>query len=177
LQAQKALSAAPFTGVGVHWAADLERSLRTDPVAMGAIRLLVLAAGLTMLVALAALVLLVVSERFEDTGQLYGWEADGVPPAVLRRGLWVRAALVALVAVPAGVLGGLLLTRLTARLVGLTAGAQQPQPPLVAVTGVATAVPAILLALAIALAAAAIVAAAALRESQPVLPGSAGGAA
>lgn len=169
-QARKALAATPFTGLTVRWSTQIEHSLRTDPVARGAVQLLVLAAALTMLVALAALVLLVVSERFEDAGELYAWEADGVAPAVLRRGLWVRAALVAVVGVPAGVLGGLVLTRLTARLVGLTAGAQQPQPPLVAVTGAGTALSAIVLALAVALVAAGLVASAALREPQPVLP-------
>jgi hypothetical protein len=168
-QARARLAVVPFAGVQAVWSADVEHALRTDPVARGASQLLILAAVLTLLVALAALVLLVVGERAEDAGELYTWEANGVRPGVLRRALWIRAVLVATIAVPAGVFGGLVLTRLTARLVNLTAGAGVPQPPLVAVTGLGTALPAVLIGLAVALAASGLVALASFREPLPVL--------
>jgi ABC-type antimicrobial peptide transport system permease subunit len=133
--------------------------------------LLVLTAVLTLLVALAALVLLVVGERFEDSDELYTWEANGVAPGALRQALWIRAVLVTVLAVPLGVLGGLILTRLTARLVDVTAGAQHSQPPLVPVTGLETALPAVLIGLIVALAAAGLVALTSFREPLPV-PGS-----
>jgi hypothetical protein len=155
--------------VQVLWSAQIEHGLRTDPVARGASQVLILAAVLTLLVALAALVLLVVGERVEDAGELYTWEANGVRSGVLRRSLWIRAVLVALVAVPAGVLGALVLSGLTARLVNLTAGAGVPQPPLVAVTGLGTALPAVLIGLAVALAVSGLVAAASFREPLPML--------
>jgi hypothetical protein len=161
------LAAAPFSGVEVQWASDLERNLRTDPVARGAVQLLMLTAILTMLVALAGLVLLVVGERFEDADELYTWEANGVPPGALRQALWIRAVLIAVLAVPVGVVGGLVLTRLTARLVDATAGAQQSQPPLVPVTGLGTALPTVLIGLLLALAAAGVVALMSFREPLP----------
>ncbi len=165
--ARTALAGPAFGGLQVQWAADLEQGLRTDPVARGAISLLRLVAYLTMVVALAALVLLVVGERIEDADELYAWEANGVQPRALRQGLWVRAVLVAVLAVPVGVVGGLVLTRLTARLVDITAGAQQAQPPLVALTGLATALPTVLIALALALVVSGVVALSSFRAPLP----------
>jgi len=177
-QVRARLAAGPFVGVGVSWSSDLERGLRTDPVARGATQLLILAAGLTLLVALVALVLLVIAERTEDADEIYTWEANGVRPNVLRRALWIRAVLVAGLAVPVGVIGGLALTSLTARLVNLTAGGGLPQPPLVAVTGLTTALSAVLIGLAVALSVSGLVALTSFREPLPRLgPHSAGDAA
>jgi FtsX-like permease family protein len=170
-QARSRLAAPPFSGVQVQWSADLERALRADPVARGAVQLLLLVAVLTLLVALAALVLLVLGERMEDAEELYTWEANGVPPSALRVGLWVRAVLVAAIGVPFGVVGGLALTGLTARLVEVTATAQAAQPPLVPVTGLGTTLGAVLIGLALALAAGGCVAWASFREPVPALSG------
>ncbi|MFI7588039.1 hypothetical protein ACIB24_13290 [Spongisporangium articulatum] len=166
-----ASNAALLSGLSVQRAVGVERDLRTDPVAVGAVRLLLLAAGLTALVGLAALVLLVAGERDEDAGELYAWETEGVPPAVLRHSLWARAAAVTVLGVPVGVLGALVLTRLTARLVPLTAGAGQPRPPLAPVAGLGTATVALVGALALALTSAVLVAARSFREPSPVPPG------
>jgi len=114
------------------------------------------------------LVLLVVTERRDDAGELYSWEADGVSPATLRKALWWRAAAVALPAVPAGVLIGVGLTRLTARLVAVTATAGVPQPPLAPAGGGLDALAAAVAGVVLALAVAAAVAARALREPVPV---------
>jgi hypothetical protein len=168
--ARAAFAQAPLNRVQATWRADIEHDLRTDPVATGAVSLLVGGTALTLAVALAALVLLVVTARFDDAAELYAWEADGVPPRTLRLSLWWRAAAVAALAVPAGVAAGLVLTRLAARLVGVTAGARNPQPPLAAGTGSGTALLVVVIGLAVALAVAGIVAARSLREPLPVLP-------
>ncbi|PWJ54637.1 hypothetical protein SAMN06264364_10680 [Quadrisphaera granulorum] len=159
------------SGLTVQRAADVERQLRTDPVAVGAVRMLLLAAGLTALVGLAALVLLVVGQRDEDAGELYAWETEGIAPRVLRRSLWARAATVTALAVPVGVAAATVLTRLTAQLVPLTAGGEQPRPPLVPEMGLTTALLALVVALALALGGAAVVAASSLREPLPSPPG------
>ena len=107
--ARAAFAKAPLDRVRATWRADTEHELRTDPVATGAVSLLVGGTALTLAVALAALVLLVVTARFDDAAELYAWEADGVPPRTLRMALWWRAAAVAALAVPTGVVAGLVL--------------------------------------------------------------------
>ncbi|WP_285616608.1 hypothetical protein [Kineosporia sp. NBRC 101677] len=162
-----ALQSGQFAGLDVQWASDVARDLRTDPVAEGAQRVLFLAALATLLVALAAVVLLVISERAEDADRFRAWEASGVRPGVLRRALWGRAVLILGVSAPAGVAAGLGLTALTARLVQLTAGAAVPEPPLVPVIGAGLAVPLVLGAFAVALAGSGVVALTSFREAQP----------
>ncbi len=135
-----ALAAPPFDRLDVLRQASLAAGLRADPVARAASGLLAAGALLTLLVALLAVALLVVTERYDEAAQTYAWEADGVAPATLRMALWWRAAAVAGPAVPAGVLAGVALSRVTARLVAVTATATPPQPPLVAGTGAGWAV-------------------------------------
>ena len=157
----------PFNQLGVQMRASLEASLRADPVARGAADLLAWAAAATLLAGAAALILLVAAERYDDAAAEYAWEADGVPPSTLRAALWWRALAVAVPAVPAGILGGVVLATLTARLVAVTATATAARPPLVAGAGL---LPGSLLALAVlaaALAAAAVLAASSLREPLP----------
>ena len=162
-----ALAAAPYDRLATTVRVEREATLAADPVARGASWMLSLAALVALLVAALALVLLVVSDRRDQAGELYSWEVDGVPPSSLRRLLVARATTVVLVAVPLGLAGGLLLAGATARLVGLTAtgGSAQP-PPQLAVGGgwVATV---LVLGVAGALAVAGAVAALALREPMP----------
>jgi hypothetical protein len=166
--ARAGLAQAPLDRVAVRWRSDTEHALRTDPIAQGAVALLLGGTALTLAVALAAVVLLVVTARHDDAGELYAWEADGVPPRTLRAALWWRAATVAALGVPVGVVTGLLLARLTARLVAATAAGRVPQPPLVAGAGAGSAVLAVAAGLALALAVAGMVAARSLREPLPV---------
>lgn len=164
------LRAAPFDRLALSLRADRERALRTDPVARGAGLLLLTAAGLGLLVAVVAVVLLVAAERREAAGELYALEADGMPPRSGRRLLLLRAVAVVAVGVPAGLVAGALLARWVARLVAVTAGGTTPVPPLrLAVGPVALAVE-LAAALALALAAAAVVANRSLREPLPVRP-------
>jgi hypothetical protein len=76
---------------------------------------------------------------------------------------------VAALAVPAGVVAGLVLARLAATLVGVTAGARDPMPPLAAGTGSGFALVVVAGGLALALLVAGLVAARSLREPLPVL--------
>ena len=161
-------AAAVRGGLEVTARAAVERDLRTDPVARSAGRLLLAGAMLALGVAAAILVLLVVAERREDATELYSWEADGVSPGTLRAALWWRAVVVAVPAVPAGVLAGLGLSGVVARLVAVTATAQTPQPPLAAATGLGWAGVTVAAGVLLALGLAGLVCGAALREPLPV---------
>ncbi|HVN12811.1 MAG TPA: hypothetical protein VMT69_12015 [Kineosporiaceae bacterium] len=164
------LTAPPFDRLDVQLRAPIEAALRSDPVARGAADLLGWAAAATLLAGAAALILLVAAERHDDAAAEYAWEADGVAPGTLRAALWWRALAVALPAAPAGVLAGIVLAALTARLVAVTATATAAQPPLAAGAGVLPGSAQALAVLAVALAAAAGLAAASLREPAPVRP-------
>ena len=127
------LATAPFDRLdGPASSPSSRQTLRADPVAAGRPGCWRPGRCSPLLVAAAAVVLLVVAERYDDAAQAYAWEADGVAPATLRGALWWRAVAVAVPAVPAGVLAGVVLSRVTARLVAVTATAVTPQPPLVA---------------------------------------------
>jgi len=125
-----ALAAAPYDRLAVQVRESIERRLRTDPVAVGSRALLVLVAGLMLLVSVVALVLFVLGERNDDAAELYAWEADGVRPATLRRALLIRSLSVAAIAVPVGVVAGLVLARVGATSVAVNASGLSPNPPL-----------------------------------------------
>jgi hypothetical protein len=158
----------PVDQLDVRGRDQVEAALRSDPVARAATGLLVVGALLALAVALAAVVLLVIAERTDDAATTYAWEADGVAPGTLRAALWWRALAVVVPAVPAGVLAGLALSGLTARLVAITATATAPVPPLRSGVGVGWGLLAVVAALLLTLAVAGAVAARALREPLPV---------
>jgi hypothetical protein len=167
---ETALRRAPYDRAGIALREPLERSLASDPVARGSRLLLALAAGLALLVAAAAVALLVSGDRRDDAGELHAWESDGVRPATLRRVLLVRALSVVAVAVPLGLLGGLLLAQVGADLVAVDASGLTPRPPLRVAVGAEWTGGVLLLGLSIAVGLAAGVAASALRERLPVRP-------
>jgi hypothetical protein len=115
--------------------AAIQHDLDTDPVAQGSQTLLSIVALLALGVAALALMLLVVGERRDGAGELYAWESDGIAPRLLRRLLAVRAAAVAIIAVPIGCLGGVLLTHTGVTLVAVDASGSTPVPPLHAALG------------------------------------------
>jgi hypothetical protein len=165
-----ALGAAPFDQVAVDARQARVDRLAGDPVARGATGLLTGSAVLAFVVALLALVLLVVAERRDEAAQLYAWESDGVTPRTLRRSLLLRAVAVVVVAVPGGVLIGLLLSRLSTALVRLTAVGTDPVPPLALAVSAQWSVLAVAAGIAAGLVVCAAVAAAALREPLPPRP-------
>ena len=130
-----ALARAPYTRLTVAQRVPTQARLAADPVARGSQLLLALIAGLALLVGTVALALLVIGERRDDAGELHAWEADGLRPATLRRVLFLRALTVIAIALPFGLLTGLLLARAGTTLVAVDASGVAPQPPLQAAVG------------------------------------------
>ncbi|MGN6607414.1 MAG: hypothetical protein ACTHMS_10460 [Jatrophihabitans sp.] len=155
-------------GVRFERRASIQRALDADPVGRGSRLLLVLVALLALGIAAVALVLLVLGERRDGAGELFAWEADGVPPRVLRRVLLLRGVAVAVVAVPVGVVAGLGVAAAGARLVSVDATGRTPVPPLALTLGSVWTPLALLVGLGAGLVAAALVALGALREHAPL---------
>jgi hypothetical protein len=166
----RALTSAPYDRLTVSSRVTVQRELGSDPVGQGSRELLTVVAGLALLVAAASLVLLVVGERRDGAGELFAWESDGLPPAALRRMVFLRALSVIAVAVPLGLATGLILAGVGVRLVAVDGSGTTPVPPLQAAIGLAGTA----LVLVVAIGAAALVVAAvvarSLRERLPVRP-------
>jgi hypothetical protein len=127
---QRALQSAPFDRLTVVQRAGMQGDLDADPVGRGSRLLLAIVGGLALAIAVASLLLLIIGERRDGAGELYAWESDGVNPSVLRRMLLIRTLTVVGVALPVGLLAGLVVARLGARLVAVDASGKTPQPPL-----------------------------------------------
>ena len=121
----------PFTVLSVSSQSGLEHRLRSDPVARAALVMLEAAAVTAIVLALLGLVLGAVSERRDEAAELFDLEAQGVPPAGLRRQLRLRALVVGAAGVVGGILTGVVLSLLVVEFVELTANATSPSPPLV----------------------------------------------
>ena len=124
------LAAPPFDVLSVDSRADLERSLRDDPLARGTLLTLLAAALVALGLALVGVLLGVVSDVRDERGELDDLEAQGARPALLRRVVRLRS----LVVVSVGLLGGLataaLLGFLVVDLVAVTADARATELPL-----------------------------------------------
>lgn len=120
----------PFPVLSVSSQAGLKRSLRREPAARAGLAMLEAAALTAVLLALLALVLGAVSELRDEAAESFDLEAQGTPPARLRRQLRLRALVVAAAGVAGGLLTGLALSLLVVRFVELTANATTPSPPL-----------------------------------------------
>ena len=127
-----ALSAAPLAQLGTAFRSDIERRLRSDPIARGVLGTLVaatvLSGALAALGLLAALLGAARDPRFED--DLAG---QGVGPGDLRRELRLRLLIAAAIGVGAGLAVGVLLTRLAVAAVRAAATTEVPRPSLVSV--------------------------------------------
>jgi hypothetical protein len=134
-QLAASLARSPYDQLATEFRQDRQRALATDPLAVGAARLLTTDAVIGVLVAVLAVLLLVVAERRDEAAEQYAWESDGVRPATLRRSMFARAAAVVVVAVPGGLLVGLALSAITTRFVAVTAVGSVPQPPLTLAVG------------------------------------------
>jgi len=110
-------------------AATLAR-LQADPLAHGALLTLAGTAAVALLLALVGLVLAVVGDVRDDRGELFDLEAQGAAPATIRAHLRLRALLVASFGIAGGLVLGLVLSALVIALVSVTAGAVEPEPPL-----------------------------------------------
>jgi len=105
-------------------------ALRGDPLARGSLALLLAAAVVGLALAAIGILLGVVGDRRDESGELFDLEAQGVTPAELRRHLLLRALVVAVVGIAGGVAAGAVVSALVVAVVAVTAGAGNPLPPL-----------------------------------------------
>src|SRR5439155_4263864 len=99
------LSRPPFDVLQLASRRDLERSLRSDPLARAIAVTLAAAAAVALLLAVIGLWVALVSDLRDERGELFDLAAPGVPPATLRLQFRLRAT----VPVVVGVVGGLAL--------------------------------------------------------------------
>ena len=107
-----------------------ERQLEGDPIARGAIALLLVVAVVALVLAAAGLTLTVLGDRTGERASLTDLEALGATPAERRRHLLLRAGVVGMLGILGGIAAGVLVGLLVVAVVTVTAGAQQALPPL-----------------------------------------------
>ena len=134
-----------------------ERELRTDPLARGAIALLLVTALVGLVLSAVGLQLTVAGDLRDDRGALFDLEAQGATPAEIRRHVLLRAGVVGVLGVGAGIAAGAIVSALVVAVVTVTAGAADALPPLALVLD-AKVVAAALAAVALAAAAGSVVA-------------------
>lgn len=110
--------------------AELGR-LSGDPLARGSLLALVASALAGLGLALAGLLLVVVTDLRDERGELFDLEAQGATPGMLRQHLRLRALIVVALGVLFGAATGAVLSALVVSLVQVTANATEAQPPLV----------------------------------------------
>jgi hypothetical protein len=106
------------------------RELTSDPLARGAISLLLVTALVGLVLAAVGLLLTVVGDLREERGSLRDLEAQGATPADLRRHVLMRAAVVGVVGLACGIGAGAIVGALVVAVVTVTAGAENALPPL-----------------------------------------------
>ncbi len=130
-EVDRALAAKPFNVLSIESRRALEADARRDPIAHGTLLALTVAAIVALGLALAGILLTVLGDLRDDSGELLDLEAQGASPSLLRRIVRLRALTVAAAGLVAGAFAGLALTAVVTDLVGLTARATAPEPPLV----------------------------------------------
>ena len=128
--ASRRLASAPFDALSVTSQRAVYARLRTDPLALGTLDLLTAAAVVGLVLAAIGVVLGVVGDMRDESGELFDLEAQGAGPADVRRHLLLRAAVVSAVGVAGGLVAGLIVGALVVAVVTVTAGAGTPLPPL-----------------------------------------------
>lgn len=127
---EAALARPPYSLLRVESRRALEAEASRDPIGHGTLLTLVAAALVALLLALAGLVLTVLSDLRDERGAFFDLESQGAGPALLRRIVRLRALAVALFGIAAGGLTGLVLGALVTDLVSVTARATAAEPPL-----------------------------------------------
>ena len=102
-QLETALARPPFDALQMTFHRRVLDDLRSEPLARGTLITLTAGAATALAVALAGVLLGLLSDLRDERGELFDLEAQGAEPATLRRHLRLRTALVAAV----GVIGGL----------------------------------------------------------------------
>lgn len=129
-QLARQLARPPYTALSVVSRTALESELRGDPLARGVLLALAAASLAALALALAGLELGLVADLRDEGGELFDLEAQGAPPAALRRHLRLRSLVVAGAGLVGGTLVGAILAAVVVAFVGLTANAGDAQPPL-----------------------------------------------
>jgi hypothetical protein len=127
----RTLASKPFDVLTLESRRALEADARRDPIAHGTLLALAVAAAVALGLALAGILLTVLGDLRDERGELFDLEAQGAAPALLRRVVRLRALTVAGAGLVAGALAGVALAAVVTDLVGLTARATAPAPPLV----------------------------------------------
>ncbi len=127
---RNALESSPASAATLSFRADLARAIIGDPVATRSILLLVVAGAVALGMAMVAAGTAVRADVEESQVDQLALELDGVTPAGLRSRLLRRGMLIAVVGVPIGLTGGLLLTVLAVRLLLTGPGGEVVVPPL-----------------------------------------------
>ena len=104
--------------------------LHGDPIARGAIVLLLVVAIVALALAVAGLILTVLGDRSGERSSLTDLSVQGATPAQLRRHLRLRAAVIGILGIGGGIGAGVIVGTLVVAVVTVTAGAQQALPPL-----------------------------------------------
>jgi putative ABC transport system permease protein len=107
-----------------------ERELESDPLARGAISLLVVTALVGLVLAAVGLILTVVGDVGDDSRALYDLSAQGATPAQLRRHVLLRAGVVGTLGLLGGLAAGAIVSALVVAVVTVTASAENALPPL-----------------------------------------------
>jgi len=123
---------APPRGVPLDVASQSARDheLATDPLARGAVALLLVTAFVGLVLAAAGVLLAVLGDLRDERGALFDLSAQGATPAELRRHVLVRSGVVGVVGLGAGLAAGAIVAALVVAVVTVSAGAQDALPPL-----------------------------------------------
>jgi hypothetical protein len=120
-------------GTHVIGAEPLRRELLGDPLARGTRDVLDVTALVAAALAVLGLLVGVRSTLGSERMLSAEYEALGVPPTTLVRSVQLRLVVLSLLGIGAGLLGGVLATRLVGALVAVTAGGRTPLPSIVPV--------------------------------------------
>jgi hypothetical protein len=128
--AGQALHRPPFSGLVVQSRAAIEQRLAGDPLAH-ATAIALGAAGLVALVlAVLGFWVGVASELHDEKSDFFDLEAQGLPPADMRRQLRMRGVILLVVGFVGGLALALLLSRLVVSLIRVSGTTGVPEPPL-----------------------------------------------
>jgi hypothetical protein len=126
----QALRRQPFASLDVSTRRATLAHLRADPLGRGAVLILGSAALSALALALAGVLLALVSDLRDERGELFDLESQGAEPRTLLRHLRLRFLISICFGAAGGLVAGTILGALTIGLIRLTAGAGEPVPPL-----------------------------------------------
>jgi hypothetical protein len=128
--AAQRLSQRPFSLLDVASQRATTSALRSDPLARGSLALLLITGIVAAALAAVGLLLTVVGDLRDESGELFDLEAQGATPRDLRRHLLLRASIVGVLGVGGGIIAGAVVSALVVSVVTVTAGAGIALPPL-----------------------------------------------